>query len=55
MWVVWKRRNDSVFNNVIVTVEEIVEQIKVVSWQWFIGRMAKGPCLLYEWKWSPID
>ncbi|MCH82386.1 LINE-1 reverse transcriptase like, partial [Trifolium medium] len=45
MWTVWKRRNDYVFNNVAVIVEEVVEQIKVVSWQWFIGRMAKGPCM----------
>ncbi|XP_045797741.1 uncharacterized protein LOC123891918 [Trifolium pratense] len=46
VWVVWKRRYDSVFNNATVTVDEIVEQIKVVLWQWFIGRMA--PCFLYE-------
>ncbi|PNX57638.1 hypothetical protein L195_g058794, partial [Trifolium pratense] len=52
---VWKQRNDYVFNNVAVIVEEVVENIKVVSWQWFVGRMAKGPCMLYEWKWSPID
>ncbi|PNX88953.1 TSL-kinase interacting protein [Trifolium pratense] len=43
IWVVWKRWNDSVFNNGTVTVEEMVEQIKVVSRQWFIGRIAKGP------------
>ncbi|GAU09987.1 hypothetical protein TSUD_393040 [Trifolium subterraneum] len=55
MWMVWKRRNDLVFNNVAASVDELVEQIQLVSWQWFIGRMAKGPCLLYEWKWSPID
>ncbi|GAU46639.1 hypothetical protein TSUD_246650 [Trifolium subterraneum] len=55
MWVVWKTRNRCIFNNMAAICEEVVEQIKVMSWQWFIGRMAKAPCLLYEWKWSPID
>jgi hypothetical protein len=30
-------------------------RIKLLSWQWFIGRLAKGPCILYEWQWSPVD
>jgi hypothetical protein len=34
-------------------VEETVETIKRLSWQWFIGRMAITPCLFYEWRWNP--
>jgi hypothetical protein len=52
MWVIWSVRNNYIFNNVAVTAHEIVDQIKMLSWKWFIGRIAKGPCLLYEWNWS---
>ncbi|WJX96923.1 hypothetical protein P8452_78057 [Trifolium repens] len=55
MWTLWRVRNDLVFNNKVINIEEIVDRIKLVSWQWFIGRLAKSPCLLYEWEWSPID
>jgi hypothetical protein len=55
MWVLWKSRNDRVFNNKTTTKEEMVDQIKLLSWKWFINGMARGPCLLYEWNWSPID
>ncbi|WJX12391.1 hypothetical protein P8452_02899 [Trifolium repens] len=55
VWVLWKARNENVFNNTIINLDVVVEQIKVLSWQWFIGRVAKGPCLLYEWIWSPMD
>ncbi|PNX97438.1 cysteine-rich receptor-like protein kinase [Trifolium pratense] len=55
MWVLWKIRNDCVFNNGVLNVGEVVEQVKVLSWKWFVGRVAKGPCLLYEWRWSPLE
>jgi hypothetical protein len=55
VWVLWKARNAFLFKNKAFIVEEVVEDIKRLSWQWFIGRMAKSPCLLYEWIWNPID
>jgi hypothetical protein len=55
MWSIWKFRNDGVFNNKVVTIDEVVDHIKFQSWKWFIGRVAKIPCLLYEWQWSPVD
>jgi hypothetical protein len=55
MWVMWQARNNCIFNNGIVGYDDLVEQIKFTSWKWFIGKVAKGPCLLYEWKWSPLD
>ncbi|MCI34415.1 hypothetical protein A2U01_0055635, partial [Trifolium medium] len=33
-------RNDCIFNNGVVIVEDVVDQIKLLSWKWFIGRMA---------------
>ncbi|KEH41625.1 transmembrane protein, putative [Medicago truncatula] len=32
IWVIWKVRNERIFNNVIVMWEEIVEEVKVMSW-----------------------
>ncbi|MCH96298.1 F-box family protein [Trifolium medium] len=55
LWTIWKVRNDFVFNNKEVVIEEMVDQVKTQSWKWFIGRKTNSPCLLYEWKWSPFD
>jgi hypothetical protein len=40
---------------VYMVIDEVVDRIKAVSWQWFIRHAVKGPCLLYEWSWSPFD
>jgi hypothetical protein len=55
VWVLWINRNDCVFNNKVPNVEEMVDCIKLLSWKWFLSRLAKGSCLLYEWNWSPFD
>lgn len=55
IWVIWKVRNERIFNNVIVTWEEIVEEVKVMSWRWIIGRTSTPSCMFYEWSWSPRD
>jgi hypothetical protein len=55
VWVLWSVRNDVVFNNGVVYGDEIADHIKMLSWKWFIARVSKGPILLYEWKWNPMD
>ncbi|GAU32684.1 hypothetical protein TSUD_145580 [Trifolium subterraneum] len=55
IWVIWKTRNDRIFNQIGVSVDEAVNSIQRISWQWFVYRMAKSPCLLYEWAWNPGD
>jgi hypothetical protein len=54
MWVLWKVRNNHIFNHDAAIVDDLVEEIKILSWRWFIGKIAKGPFLLYEWKWDPL-
>jgi hypothetical protein len=53
VWTIWKTRNNRIFNNGAVDNEEMLETVKRLSWQWFIGRLAKAPCLFYEWRWNP--
>ncbi|GAU48811.1 hypothetical protein TSUD_406440 [Trifolium subterraneum] len=55
VWALWQARNDRVFNNKEVKVEEVVVYIQRLSWRWFLSNTAKGPCLLYEWVWNPGD
>ncbi|KAK2413278.1 hypothetical protein QL285_036006 [Trifolium repens] len=55
VWEIWRIRNDCIFNNGVVYGDEIADQIKMLSWKWYIYRVAKGPFMLYEWKWSPLD
>jgi hypothetical protein len=54
VWVLWKVRNDRIFNNKLISVEEVVELIKVTAWRWFLGRLTRHPCLFYEWNHEPF-
>lgn len=53
IWVMWKARNNCIFNNEITRWEEVVDEIKVVSWRWLLGRFQGPSCLFYEWEWDP--
>lgn len=53
IWVMWKARNNCIFNNEVTRWEEVVHEIKVVSWRWLLGRFQGPTCLFYEWEWDP--
>jgi hypothetical protein len=55
IWSIWRARNNRIFNNGVMDPGEICDNVKRISWQWFIERMAKGPCFFYEWRWDPGD
>ena len=52
-WVMWKARNDKIFKGKSYMIEDLVEEIKVLFWRWFLDRMRVLVCLFYEWGWNP--
>jgi hypothetical protein len=54
IWVLWKARNDKIFKGLNYVAEELVVEIKVLSWRWMLQRMNIPTCLYYEWCWNPI-
>jgi len=55
LWVLWKVRNDNIFNRRIYEADEAVEKIKVLSWRWILSQTKLPVCLFYEWSWDPIS
>ncbi|KAK2385146.1 hypothetical protein QL285_072415 [Trifolium repens] len=55
LWSIWKARNKAIFSGGKFLPQEIVEEIKVLSWKWSLGRLKIYPCLFYEWLWEPGD
>jgi hypothetical protein len=53
IWMLWRHRNCIIFENGIRDVAKVVEDIKVSSWKWWIGRANVPSCLLYEWMQEP--
>ncbi|KAK2414852.1 hypothetical protein QL285_037392 [Trifolium repens] len=53
IWLIWKSRNDVIFNNSVKTASECVEDIKVLTWKWSAYKLKILPCLYYEWCWDP--
>lgn len=39
IWVIWQARNNFIFKNVVSGVDELVEEINVLSWRWSLGRL----------------
>jgi hypothetical protein len=53
VWILWRVRNDRVFNNITENIDDTVDTIQRISWQWYLHKTASNSCLLYEWIWNP--
>jgi hypothetical protein len=53
LWRIWCSRNNAIFSNGGIDVEEVVEAIKLTSWRWGLSRHKIPVCLFYEWCWDP--
>lgn len=38
--------NDCIFNNMVKKVDDLVDKIKVLSWQWSLSRLKIPACIL---------
>jgi hypothetical protein len=54
IWVIWRHRNRIIFENGTSDAAGIVEEIKNISWKWWISRSNSPPCLLNEWLQEPF-
>jgi hypothetical protein len=54
IWSVWCHRNKVIFDNVAVDCVGLVEEVKIASWKWWIGRSKAPSCLFYEWTMEPV-
>ena len=55
LWMIWKERNARIFNNQAKEFDEVVDDVKTVSWFWALSRLRIASCLFYEWCWNPRE
>jgi hypothetical protein len=53
VWSIWLSRNNCIFANGVINPDEVVEEIKRLSWRWGMTRHKIPVCLFYEWCWDP--
>ncbi|GAU18658.1 hypothetical protein TSUD_124910 [Trifolium subterraneum] len=51
---VWRNRNDLIFARGTVSVDTLVEKVKLSSWKWFLAKNPGNPCSFYEWEVQPV-
>jgi hypothetical protein len=55
IWMIWKERNARIFTNHRKEAEEIVDEIKAISWVWALSRLRISSFLFDEWTWNPRE
>ncbi|GAU33506.1 hypothetical protein TSUD_386510 [Trifolium subterraneum] len=54
IWSVWCHCNRAIFENGLIDLAGVLDDIKTTSWRWSIGRSKAPPCLFYEWNSEPV-
>jgi hypothetical protein len=54
VWVIWKERNNRVFNNVALGVEVLLEKVKLNSFLWLKSKQVVFPYSYHEWWKHPL-
>lgn len=55
IWTMWRERNARIFKNQFKHVDELVDEVKALSWCWALSRLRIASCFFYEWCWNPRD
>lgn len=55
IWSIWRERNARTFKNQFKCVDELVEEVKALSWCWALNRPRIASCLFCEWCWNPRE
>lgn len=55
VWSIWKERNARIFKNQAKHFDEVLDEIKALSWYWAMSRLRKPSCLFYEWTLNPKE
>ncbi|GAU18147.1 hypothetical protein TSUD_248480 [Trifolium subterraneum] len=50
VWAIWNSRNDVTFARGTVSVESLVNKVKLSSWKWYLAKNPGNPCSFYEWE-----
>jgi hypothetical protein len=54
VWAIWRRWNAVIFDSGNKGVQDVIEEIKVVTWRWWLSQSKASQPLLYEWQMEPI-
>ncbi|XP_045791643.1 uncharacterized protein LOC123886361 [Trifolium pratense] len=55
-WCTWRVRNNIIFRGTIFDRNQLVDQIKFISWFWFIGRSGRDCSYsYYDWCVNPVE
>lgn len=54
-WIIWKARNNMIFNGEVMDTLNVVNQIKHISWGWYMGKAGGAAgVIISDWWNSPF-
>ena len=54
VWLIWKERDNRIFNNIITPIEELVEKVKFHSYWWLRVKNAAFVYSCQQWRLNPL-
>jgi hypothetical protein len=54
IWTVWRQHNKKIFENEVLDLAHLLDDVNTTSWKWWLGRSNVAPVLLYEWISEPV-
>ncbi|GAU24945.1 hypothetical protein TSUD_311800 [Trifolium subterraneum] len=54
VWAIWNSLNGVIFARGTVSVESLVDKVKLSSWKWYMAKNPGNICSFYEWGVQPI-